>query len=117
MRSTILLSLLAASLPVYGAVSKHEFRLKEAKEYTKAADVAANSAFKLLRRADYVKTATELVKSVAPDATFRVVEDHYVGKNGIAHISFKQTVHDVDIDNVDFNVHVSSMTGVSLTEN
>ena len=113
MRSTILLSLLGASLPVYGAVSKHEFRLKEAEEYTRAADVAANGAFKLLRRGDYVETATELVKSVAPDATFRIEQDHYVGKNGIAHVNFKQTVHGVDIDNADFNVHVGSMLGMN----
>ena len=38
------------------------------------------------KRADYVDTATELVKSKVPGATFRVVDDHYVGANGIAHV-------------------------------
>ena len=61
----------------------------------------------LIKRADYVDAATELVKKVAPDATFRLVEDHYVGNNGIGHVNFKQTAHGVDIDNADFNVNVS----------
>ena len=106
MRSSVLLGLLGASLPVYGAVTNHEFRLREAKEYIKASEVTTNSALKLLKRANYVDTATELVKSLAPEATFRVADDHYVGKNGIGHVNFKQTVHGLDIDNADFNVHV-----------
>lgn len=107
MHSTVLLGLLAASLPVYGAVSKHAFRLKEASEYTTASKVTSNSALKLLRRGDdYVETATELVKSLAPNATFRVADDHYVGQNGVGHVNFKQTAHDKDIENADFSVHV-----------
>lgn len=106
MHPSLLLGLLGASLPVYGAVSKHEFRLKEASEYTTASKVAANGAFKLLKRGDYVETATELVKSIAPNATFRVAGDHYVGKNGVGHVNFKQTAFDKDIENADFHVHV-----------
>jgi hypothetical protein len=59
------------------------------------------------RRGDYVDTATELVKSVVKGATFRVVGDHYVGSNGIAHVNFKQTANGLDIDNADFNINVS----------
>ena len=107
MRSAVLLGLLGASLPVvHGAVSKHGFRLREARGYTKASEVAANSDFRLSKQADYIEMATELEKSLAPDAVFRVVDDHYVGKNGIGHVNFKQTVHGVDVDNADFSVHV-----------
>lgn len=41
-----------------------------------------------------------------PNATFRLVDDHYVGANGIAHFYFRQTANDVDIDNADFNVNI-----------
>ncbi|KAJ4352141.1 uncharacterized protein N0V89_007488 [Didymosphaeria variabile] len=58
------------------------------------------------KRADPVDTATELIKATIPGATFRLVDDHYVGNNGIAHFNFKQTVNDLDIDNADFNVNV-----------
>ncbi|RYP01535.1 hypothetical protein DL763_000066 [Monosporascus cannonballus] len=107
MRSTLLLGLLGASLTVHASVSKHAFRLKEAPEYTKASEVAANSALKLLKRGDYVETASELVKSIAPNATFRVVGAHYVGTNGVGHVNFKQTAHGLDIENADFNVHIA----------
>lgn len=56
---------------------------------------------------DYVGTATALIKSVAPGITFRLVDDHYIGANGIAHVYFKQTANGVDIDNAAFNVNVS----------
>lgn len=56
----------------------------------------------------YVESATQLVKTIAPDAEFRVVDDHYVGSNGVAHVNFKQTAHGLDIDNGDFNVNVSA---------
>lgn len=55
---------------------------------------------------DYVDTATQLVQKTVPGATFRVVGDHYVGDNGVAHINFKQTANGLDIDNADFNVNV-----------
>ena len=113
MRSSVLLGLLGASLPVYGAVTNHEFRLR-AKSYTKASEVATNSALKLLKRVDYVETATELVKTLVPEATFRIVDDHYVGKNGVGHVNFKQTVHGVDIDNADFSVHVRVLCAALL---
>jgi extracellular elastinolytic metalloproteinase len=85
-----------------------KFRLPELSEYT-ASDVAENveAVRMMVKRETYVETATELVKSVAPDAEFRVVKDHYIGKNGVAHVNFKQTAHGIDIDNADFNVNVS----------
>ncbi|KAF3484258.1 extracellular elastinolytic metalloproteinase [Arthroderma uncinatum] len=53
---------------------------------------------------DYVSTATKLVKSTLPKSTFRVVDDHYIGTNGIGHVHFRQTAHGLDIDNADFNI-------------
>jgi len=58
------------------------------------------------KRAEAADTATELVKATVPGATFRLVGDHYVGTNGIAHFNFKQTVNNLDIDNADFNVNI-----------
>ncbi|OOO05019.1 peptidase M36 fungalysin [Aspergillus oryzae] len=54
----------------------------------------------------YVETAIKLVRETFPNATFRLREDHYVGDNGVAHVHFRQTVHDLDVDNGDFNVNV-----------
>ncbi|PVI04691.1 extracellular metallo proteinase MEP [Periconia macrospinosa] len=41
-----------------------------------------------------------------PDATFRLIDDHYVGTNGITHFYFRQTANDVDVQNADFNVNI-----------
>lgn len=55
---------------------------------------------------DPVSIATDLVKKTIPGAQFRLVNDHYVGSNGIAHFYFKQTANGLDIDNADFNVNI-----------
>ncbi|KAI1644584.1 Fungalysin metallopeptidase-domain-containing protein [Daldinia loculata] len=89
-------------------VDLNAYRLKETAEYTNKAAASTNKAVRLLKRDSYVDTATELVKSTVPGATFRLVDDHYVGKNGIAHVNFKQTAHGLDIDNADFNVNIGA---------
>ncbi|ORY61730.1 extracellular metallo proteinase MEP [Pseudomassariella vexata] len=123
MRSALLLGLLGSSLHLGAShptdhnayknglrrrtVDLNAFRLKATAEYTNTDDTTTNlSKLKLLKRDSYVDTATDLVKSVVGDATFRLVEDHYVGTNGIAHVNFKQTAHGLDIDNADFNVNI-----------
>ena len=112
-------------------IDLNAFRLPALSEYINATitDTTIDSS-SFNKRADYVDTASELVKSKAPDATFRVVQDHYVGANGIAHVvcinnfstidetftdhhlfqHFKQTANGLDIDNADFNVNVSRNT-------
>lgn len=89
-------------------VDLNAFRLTALSEYVNAtvAESSIDSA-SLSRRADYVDTATALVKDKVPGATFRLVQDHYVGANGVAHVHFKQTANGLDIDNADFNVNVS----------
>ncbi|KXH42977.1 fungalysin metallopeptidase [Colletotrichum simmondsii] len=82
------------------------FRLPQLGSYTNATQTEATPPIALLKRANYVDTATELVKKLAPNAEFRVVGDNYVGTNGIGHVNFKQTVHGLDIDNADFNVNI-----------
>lgn len=83
------------------------FRLPELSEYVANEEVVADPPMTLSKRETYVETAKDLVKSVAESATFRLVDDHYVSSNGIAHVNFKQTVNGVDVDNADFNVNVS----------
>lgn len=83
-----------------------QFTIPGLGDYTKANDVE-ESQFRLTNPADYVAAATRAVKDVAPNAEFRVVEDHYIGASGIAHVNFKQTAHNLDIDNADFTVNVS----------
>lgn len=60
----------------------------------------------MARRADAEQVASELVAQIVPDAQFRLLNDHYVGTNGVAHFYYKQTVHGLDIDSGDFNVNI-----------
>lgn len=93
-------------------VDLNKFRLPVTAEYVNATEVDADPVVtkmaRFAKREGYLDTATNLVKSVAPKAEFRVVDDHYVGTNGVAHVHFKQTAHGIDIDNADFNVNVGS---------
>lgn len=91
------------------AVDLNAFRMVLETDYANATSVKSDpSISSLAKRADPEDTATELVKTTVPGATFRLVGDHYVGDNGVAHYNFKQTANDVDIDNADFNVNVSA---------
>ncbi|KAM5351202.1 hypothetical protein ACJ41O_003925 [Fusarium nematophilum] len=90
-------------------VDLEAFRLPELSKYVPQEEVAEDSPTTTVsKRATYVETAEDLVKSTFPKATFRLVKDHYVGSNGIAHVRFKQTVNDLDVDNADFNVNVAA---------
>jgi extracellular elastinolytic metalloproteinase len=118
MRGTILAGL-ASSLALVGAhpggahsivgrgIDINAFRLNSTSQYVNASVAETPSAARRNRRGDYVGVATDLVKSRADGASYRVVEDHYVGTNRIAHVNFKQTANGLDIDNADFNVNVS----------
>lgn len=86
------------------------FRLPELAKYVPQDEVPDISNARIAPSSDYTKTAEEFVKSVVGKATFRLVSDHYVGTNGVAHVQFKQTVNDIDVDNADFNVNVSYPT-------
>jgi extracellular elastinolytic metalloproteinase len=101
------------------AVDLNAFRLKAASEYVNASITESLPSVRRAKRGDYVETATELVKTVVNGATFRVVEDHYIGSSGIAHVNLKQTANGIDIDNADFNVNVSMLApyspGILLT--
>lgn len=90
------------------AVDVNAFRLVSQAKYTNADDAVADAPSSLggFKEQSYLETAKQLVKNIAPDAEFRVVDDHYVGNNGVAHINFRQTAHGLDIDNADFNVNV-----------
>ncbi|KAK1142395.1 hypothetical protein N8T08_007947 [Aspergillus melleus] len=84
------------------------FRLASQAKYTKSTEAVEDAPASLggFQEQSYVETATQLVKSTVPDAKFRVINDHYVGDNGVAHVNFRQTAHGIDIDNADFNVNI-----------
>jgi extracellular elastinolytic metalloproteinase len=92
------------------AIDLSAFRLKTSATYTNSE--VTQSTVDIVKRGDYIETATALLQKIVPGAEFRVVGDHYIGTNGVAHVNFKQTVHGLDIDNADFNVNVS--TGAAL---
>jgi extracellular elastinolytic metalloproteinase len=91
------------------AIDISAFRLTATSQYVNATATGPGLSIHRSKRGDYVETATELVKATVNGATFRVVGDHYVGSNGVAHVNFKQTANGLDIDNADFNVNVSCL--------
>lgn len=103
----------ASSSPRHGALQARgidlsSFRLKTTAIYSNVTDTTSSPVVDtVIKRATYVETATDLINKVAPGTDFRLVTDHYVGDNSIAHVNFKQTAHGLDIDNADFNVNVS----------
>lgn len=84
-----------------------KFLMPDVGSYTKTSGLK-DGEMSISSSSDYLQAAKDLVKEKFPDLEFRTVDDHYVGKNGIAHVNFKQTVHGIDIDNADFNVNVST---------
>jgi extracellular elastinolytic metalloproteinase len=92
-------------------VDLNSFRLSEAASYVNVAVARSDPIVSLFKGESYLDTATQLVKSLAPSTNFRLVDDYYVGTNGIAHVNFKQTLHGLDIDNADFNINVCVITG------
>ncbi|KAI1263225.1 extracellular elastinolytic metallo proteinase [Xylariaceae sp. FL1019] len=122
MKSAVVLGLLGASLPALAhpepastyspevrkrLVDLNAFRITQNAEYLNQGAASTNEAMLVSKRETYVETATAVLESTVPGATFRLVQDHYVGNNGIAHVNFKQTVHGIDIDNADFNVNIA----------
>lgn len=92
------------------SIDLDSFRVKIDTVYKNATSVESDPTIpSLRRRASATDVATELVKQIMPSATFRLVEDHYVGTNGIAHFYFKQTANGLDIDTADFNVNVGPL--------
>lgn len=87
-------------------VDLNAFRLKTTSKYADNLEIESDPSLVRVKRADPIDTATELVKKTVPGATFRLVDDHYTGDNGVAHFNFKQTANGLDIDNADFNVNV-----------
>ncbi|KAH8161851.1 hypothetical protein CIB48_g6392 [Xylaria polymorpha] len=119
MKSSLLYGLLGASLLADAhpsakprndvqrrTVDLKSFRLNTNSQYINHKSSKADQSLKLLKRATYVETATELVKKVVPDAEFRLKKDHYVGTNGVAHVYFRQTVNGLDVGNANFNVNI-----------
>ena len=82
------------------------FRVKVVPVYKNATDIIANGT--LIGRDTPEDLAADLIRAKVPGATFRLATDHYVGKNGISHYYFKQTINGLDVDTGDFNVNVST---------
>lgn len=85
------------------------FHLPSQSQYVSSREIVHNTepySITSENRSNYLRTATQLVTKVAPNSTFRIVDDHYIGENGIAHVRFRQTLRGVDIGNADFNVNV-----------
>ncbi|GMG10695.1 unnamed protein product [Aspergillus oryzae] len=97
----------ASLSPRLAGVDLEKFRLTPNAEYVDSDQQIPISTTNVgLIEQSYVETAIKLVRETFPTASFRLREDHYVGDNGVAHVHFRQTVHDLDVDNGDFNVNV-----------
>lgn len=54
----------------------------------------------------YVQAATCQVREVVPNASFRIVDDYYVGTNNVGHVHFQQVIDGIDVDTAYFKVNV-----------
>jgi extracellular elastinolytic metalloproteinase len=54
----------------------------------------------------YVRSATSQAQKIVPGASFRVVDDYYVGTNNVGHVHFQQTIDGIDVDTAYFKVNV-----------
>ncbi|KAF2676204.1 extracellular elastinolytic metallo proteinase [Lentithecium fluviatile CBS 122367] len=92
------------------AATLHSYRFDTIPQYT-TIDVSRESinSSTLNRRdfnIDYVQVATRMLQETAPNVEFRVIDDHYIGANGVGHVHFQQVVDGVDVVNADFNANV-----------
>ncbi|PWY85466.1 extracellular elastinolytic metallo proteinase [Aspergillus eucalypticola CBS 122712] len=99
-----ILAYAAASTPA--PLDLNSLRLTSNTEYVNSIDVNANQSVTVSADEHYTNTAARLVQTIVPGASFRLVDDHYVGDNGVAHVYFRQTAHGIDIDNADCNVNI-----------
>ncbi|KAG8160668.1 hypothetical protein KVR01_008932 [Diaporthe batatas] len=123
MQSLVLLGLLGSSALAHPAVQSankktwkptlskrlvdlDQFRPGTVASYVNATETSSSPETKLIKRDDFVATATALVKSKVPDTEFRVY-DSYISTNGIGHVYFRQTIFGLDVDNTDFNVNIA----------
>lgn len=93
-----------------GVANLNAFRLPMLASYTSAerALVGRETTPSSSSSFDPVEVAKAHLKDKSPDASFRLVDDYYTGSNGITHVRFKQTFNNIDVDNADYNVNVSS---------
>jgi hypothetical protein len=109
--TTITVSVQGSTLPNNGQkVDVDKYRLQTTADYVPSFGLPRKngSSPTEFNGVNYVTTATLFVQTIMPNATFRLVGDHYIGVNGIGHVYFKQSANGLDIDNADFNVNVSS---------
>ena len=91
------------------SVDLSPYRLPSRAEYVNAAEIAKQApllSFSMFE--SYLQMSKQVVQMISPNATFRLINDHYVGDNGVSHVNFRQTIDGIDVDNADFNVNVSS---------
>ncbi|PYH44577.1 extracellular metalloproteinase [Aspergillus saccharolyticus JOP 1030-1] len=93
--------------PARNAVDLNSFRLSPRAEYVNYSIRGSLAPYhSSIVKEDYVQSATELVRVVAPETSFRLIDNHYIGDNGIGHVYYRQTLYGIDIENADFNVNV-----------
>ena len=95
------------------SVGLDSLRLTSNSAYFNSVHVNMNISVAVSTEEHYTDTAARLVQNIVPGASFRLIDDHFVGDNGVAHVYFRQTLHGIDIDNADFNVNVCSPTTLS----
>lgn len=62
----------------------------------------------------YVQAAASQVRDIVPNASFRIVDDYYVGTNNVGHVHFQQIIDGVGVDTAHFKVNVGCLTALNL---
>lgn len=65
----------------------------------------------------YVLAATSKLQETAANATYRLIDDHFLGSNGVGHVRFQQVLDGIDVDTAYFNVNVSSSFSLQACPN
>lgn len=73
-------------------------------------------SLKSKRKATNQETAVEFLMSTFPTTSFRLIQDHYVGDNGVEHFYFKQLANNLDIDNSNLNINVRVLLNGEVQE-
>ncbi|KAI9148420.1 Extracellular metalloproteinase mep [Paramyrothecium foliicola] len=89
------------------SVNANRYPMPALSAYTNSlAEEEQTDKFRIASSASYVETATKFAREQHPELEFRLVPDHYIGKNGIGHVHLKQQIYGLDLLNGDFKINV-----------
>jgi len=91
--------------PQKRSVNLEAFRLSGGGSYVSVPSTSKRS-LRPNKRVTNLETAIAFLGKTFPTTSFRLIDDHYTGDNGVEHFYFKQLANNLDIDNSNLNINV-----------